>query len=339
MDTFIKEGNYRGKQLIKVILMSSSYLNVTFFLSDAAKVAIQLMLQEEFNHPITSHLALYSCYAYLKNPQPETWDPQPTPKPEEPAEVVKVRVDYIREPFFDDHFDLTNPKQLIGKTLIGFGKHIRSVQPADSVAHTSLLLGWTLFEKYDKVIECLDSMLKSNSKPLIYQEWLQFCQKSVNESSQLPENFMDDFNSRISHLETDGYLVDGNVQDVIKQRVTGAVKAHESADIREQVERYTNWERLREEQVQKQIEAIDHRKRLIVLEAKKKELLEKEERLTFFDNLDQWELREEEKEAERQLLAEQQAIRNKKVSSKMLRQAEEDSYFPPEIVVNRKKNT
>jgi hypothetical protein len=150
---------------------------------------------------------------------------------------------------------------------------------------------------------------------------------------------MDDFNSRISHLETDGYLVDGNVQDVIKQRVTDAVKAHESADIREQVERYTNWERLREEQVQKQIEAIDHRKRLIVLEAKKKELLEKEERLTFFDNLDQWELREEEKEAERQLLAEQQAIRNKKVSSKMLRQAEEDSYFPPEIVVNRKKNT
>ena len=50
-------------------------------ISDAAKVAIQLMLQEEFDHPITSYLALYSCYSYLNNPQPDPWDPQPKPKP------------------------------------------------------------------------------------------------------------------------------------------------------------------------------------------------------------------------------------------------------------------
>nr|CAG4640841.1 EOG090X05Q1 [Eulimnadia texana] len=105
MDKFLKQSNYR----------------------DAVKVAIQMMLQEDFDHPIASHMALYSCYSYLRNPVPEPWDPQPQPKPEEPAEVVKVRVDYLREPFFDDHFDLTDPKHLVGKTLI------------------------VLFQKYDKV--------------------------------------------------------------------------------------------------------------------------------------------------------------------------------------------
>nr|CAG4643189.1 EOG090X05Q1 [Ilyocryptus agilis] len=102
MDTFLKENNFR----------------------DAAKVSIQLMLQEEFDHPITTHLSLYSCYAYLKNRKPEPWDPLPTPKPEEPVEEVKVRVDYIREPFFDDHFDLVKPEQLIGKTLVGMGRSL-----------------------------------------------------------------------------------------------------------------------------------------------------------------------------------------------------------------------
>lgn len=163
----------------------------------------------------------------------------------------------------------------------------------------------------------------------------------MSESSKLPENFIEDFNSRISHLETDGYLVDSDMQQVIKERVSEAVKAHESVDIREQVERYTSWERLREAEVQKQIEAIDHRKRRAVLEAKKKELQEKEEKLTFFDNFDQWELRAEEKEAERKLIADKLAARNKKMSTKMLRQAEEDAYFPPEIVPNasRKNQT
>ena len=97
------------------------------------------MLQEEFDHPITSHMALYSCYAYLKKPQPQPWDPQPQPKPEEPEEVVKVRVDYLRLPYFDDHFVLTEPRHLIGKTLIGFGKRLANRiggGGANPVAHT-----------------------------------------------------------------------------------------------------------------------------------------------------------------------------------------------------------
>nr|CAG4651803.1 EOG090X05Q1 [Triops cancriformis] len=117
MDNFLSKGNNR----------------------DAVKIAIEIMLQEDFTHPIASQLALYSAYAYLKNPTPEPWDPQPVPPPEEPAEDVKVRVDYIREPYFDDHFDLTEPNPLIGKTLAYLGKHFRQLNHNDG-RKTNLLL-------------------------------------------------------------------------------------------------------------------------------------------------------------------------------------------------------
>nr|CAG4634771.1 EOG090X05Q1 [Alona affinis] len=315
MDVYIKEKNYRGTY--------------------AAKVAIQLMLQEEFDHPISSPLAVYSCYSWLRQPQPETWDPQPKPKPVEPEEVVKIRVAYIREPFFDDHFDLTKPENLIGKTLIGFGKHLAGKSASDPVAHTSLLLGWTLFGKYEKVIQCLDAILASDLKQLVYKEWLELCQKSVTESTSLPDNFAEEFNSRVGRLEAGGFIIDGDIQQVLEDRIKRAVEKEEKVDIEAQLDRFKTWEKVRENELQKQMRAIEHRKRLAVLEAKKKELEEKEERLNFFDNLDEWELRFEEKEAKRQEVAKMLQRRSKKVSAKLQRQIEEETYFPPELIKGR----
>nr|CAG4646240.1 EOG090X05Q1 [Macrothrix elegans] len=312
MDTFLKQENYR----------------------DAVKVAIQLMLQEEFDHQITCPLALYSCYAYLKNPQPEPWEPQPKPKEEEPAEEVKVRVDYLREPYFDDHFDLTDPEHLIGKTLVGFGKHLAR-QKAEPLAHSSVLLGWILFEKYDKALECLNTICNSSAKPAVFRECLDLCQKKVTESSKQPDGFMDKWSSLTSQLEKGNLIADGSAMEVLKRRITDAVAAQETKDIQVQAELYKRWEKLREDEIEKEIQALDRQRRLAILEAKKKELAEKEERLNFFDNLDDWELKYEEKELERQAQAKELESRSKKISAKMQRQAEEDAYFPPEITSRR----
>lgn len=303
---------------------------------DAAKVAIQLMLQEEFDHPITSHLALFSCYSYLKKPQPEPWDPQPKVKPEEPAEEVKVRVDYLREPFFDDHFDLTNPNHLIGKTLVGFGKYL-SRKSSDSTASTSILLGWTLFEKYEKIIETLDNILVSESKSPVFSEELKLCRKQVEESKSLPDGFLENFNNRVSQLEAQGLIVGGSIQDGLTQAIKDGVNKHANEDIERQRDQYKKWESLREEELKKQTEAIERRKRLAILEARKQELKEKEERLHFFDNLDEWELRSEEKIMQREARERELQSRSKKISAKVQRQAEEDAYYPPEITSNRRQ--
>lgn len=303
-------------------------------LLDAVKVAIQLMLQEEFDHPITCHLALYSCYAYLKKPQPEPWDPQPKPKPEEPVEEVKVRVAYIREPFFDDHFDLTKPEHLIGKTLVGFGKHLARTSPGP-IPQTSIVFGWALFEKHDKLLQSLDSVLKKAVKPALFREALELCRTKLGESSQLPEGFMEQLNNRIAELEKGGFLQDGDILETLRERTVQVVGKHEADDIKAQSEQYKKWEKLREDEVEREVQATERRRRLALLEAKKRELQEKEERLNFFDNLDDWELRFEEKEMQRQALAKEIESRSKKVSAKMQRQAEEDAYFPPELIPNR----
>jgi len=312
MDTFIKEENYR----------------------DAVKVAIQMMLQEDFDHPIASNLALFSCYSYLRNPKPELWDPQPTPKPEEPKEVVKVRVDYIREPFFDDHFDISNPQHLIGKTLVALGKAFtgKSIESADSISQSSLLLGWTLFQKYERIIETLDAILALPTKALIYKECLTHCREIIGKSTDLPDGFLELFNNRLGKLESEGFVNEDDIMEIIKTRVEESIKLHEATDIQNQIECYKTWHQIREDEVEKKMKEIEYHRRLEILETTKKQLEEKEERLNFFDNLDQWELRAEQKEEERQLHTAKMIGSGKKMSSKMLRQVEEDSYIPPELV-------
>lgn len=265
---------------------------------------------------------------------PEPWDPQPKAKPEEPVEEVKVRVDYIREPYFDDHFDLTDSSHLVGKTLASFGKHLARSSP-EAVAYTSMVLGWTLFEKYDNVIKCLDEILSSQTKPLVSREGIVECQNRINASTKLPEGILEQFNDRLSRLEALGFIADINIHDVLKKRIEEAVAKQEVLDIKEQQEAYKKWEVLRQEELQNQIDASDRRRRIAVLEAKKKELQEKEMRLNFFDNLDEWELLYEEKEQQREAVAKELQSRSKKVSAKMQRLAEEEAYYPPEIGSNR----
>jgi len=309
IDTFLKQENYR----------------------DAVKVAIQMMLQEEFDDPIASNLALFSCYSYLNNPNPSPWDPQPRAQVEEPVEEVKVRVDYIREPFFDDHFDLTDSQHLIGKTLVGLGKSADS----DSIAQSSLLLGWTLFDKYEKVIETLDNVLQSPTKSVkIFEHVVSNCEKLIasKDSTKLSDGFLEEFNERVNRLKSEGGIDASDMMEIIQHRLKEAIKLNEAALIEQQIECYSTWNRVRQEEVEKQVKEMEYNRRKAVLELTKKELLEKEERLNFFDNLDQWELKEEQNEEERKLHAAKMTGSGKKLSSKMLRQAEEDSYVPPDIV-------
>lgn len=93
---------------------------------DAAKVAAIQMLQEDFSNEITKNLALYSCLKYLQEPIPwnaETKEEvEKTEDNDDEDEEVKVRVKFLRNPYFDGHFDLKSPNELIGKTLMTIGR-------------------------------------------------------------------------------------------------------------------------------------------------------------------------------------------------------------------------
>lgn len=143
-------------------LMMNKFLKADDALS-AAKVAVLLMLQEEWESPITKIFALYSCYAYLKSSQ--IWEivESKIPEAEDEDEVRKVRVKFIRNPYFDDHFDLNVPNHLIGKTLWMFGLTLD-----EPIGVSSQLVGLVLYEKFEKCFVLLQDIIKQNTK--LYSE-------------------------------------------------------------------------------------------------------------------------------------------------------------------------
>lgn len=89
---------------------------------------------------------------------------------------------------------------------------------------------------------------------------------------------------------------------------------------------YSEWETKRIEVLKNQLAEIDRQKRLVKVEEMKKELMEKERLLTFFENEEKIELQIEQKlEKEKKLYGEE----------KQTAIDEEESYVPPEIVKRR----
>merc|ERR1711962_616438 len=88
---------------------------------DASKSAILMMLQEEYDIPIAKNMATYAIFMYINHLKTETellpWDPLPEEVIPEPEDEVKVRVEEIENPDFDDHFDIVKKEHLLGKTL------------------------------------------------------------------------------------------------------------------------------------------------------------------------------------------------------------------------------
>lgn len=138
MDYFLKEGKFAA----------------------AARVGVLQMIQEDWSNQLTNRLSMYSCHMYLRN-QDQVWYSEneiETPAPE-PKDVVKVRIKYIRKPYFDDHFDLKDPLLLVGKTLCMFSPKING---SEQLTTSYNLLGLTLHQKWDQVMDM--AMKLSNSK-------------------------------------------------------------------------------------------------------------------------------------------------------------------------------
>ena len=56
---------------------------------------------------------------------------------------VKILVRYVRNPYFDDHFDLRDPEQLAGKTL-----GLLSARLESPLKENAAVLGWAMYAKW-----------------------------------------------------------------------------------------------------------------------------------------------------------------------------------------------
>jgi small subunit ribosomal protein S27 len=203
----------------------------------AARLATFQMLQEDFEHPITRYLSLFACYKFIDDlqiftdlipPPPPEPEPQATGKSKKKIEEIKIRVRYLRNEYFDNHFDITNTNHLLGKTLLYLADEVQSVD--EVLANSLQLVGYALYEKYED-----GNKFVGMNKPF-YKEVVDKVKALAEKAEKLDSNeegkkFFDSLNNIATQKE-------GKVDEIIEGFIKKAVSENESKDIEEQKKVY-----------------------------------------------------------------------------------------------------
>ncbi|XP_063238514.1 small ribosomal subunit protein mS27 [Bacillus rossius redtenbacheri] len=284
----------------------------------AAQVAVLQMLQEDWEDELAARLGLYACHMHLR--QPGRWLPEEVPEPPDDGEEVKVRVKYLRNPYFDDHFDLRDPDLLVGKTLAAAGERC-----GGATGRTYQLVGWALYGKWGRALAALEQLAASREEPLFYQEGVERLHALVERAAQqegADGATLERLARQLRDVAGGGRVTRDDLTEALAGEVRRAAARDEPAKVEEQRRTYEAWERLRQERLRAELlETRKQQRRAEIAEAR--ERLERRERtIFFFDHQERWEL-----------AAEQHERAAADVATGVGHTAKEDGedYIPPEI--------
>lgn len=230
---------------------------------------------------------------------------------------MKVRVKYLRNEFFDDHFDIRNHDHLVGKTFIAIGKRLDK-----PFSPNVKLIGYTLYQKYDKALE----ELKSDEK-VFYQEILEHSLKVLegieteNESFEPLKVALQERLANTNKLQSESF--DSSLEEYCKS----VVSKHEPVEIANQKEIYMKWNVVREEKLNAELHRLQRAKRLKAVEDIAEKMKTKEQHLWFFENEDKIEL---------EIDAKKVIYPKRWFGKKKVPRVVDAGYVPPEIVKGRK---
>ncbi|KAF7266791.1 uncharacterized protein LOC143204759 [Rhynchophorus ferrugineus] len=272
------------------ILMDTFWKSKDF--AKGVKIASMLMLQEEVEHPLSCAFSLLHCFNYLQNPK--GWPQEEIL--EDSEDEVKIRVKFLRNHYDDQHFDLKDANKVAGKTLMMFCKNKN-----DPLHQSFSILGMALFGQTEAL-----KKIFSNIKQPLFKEVLDLIPEDSeikNATNQLPNQSVD----------INKFLME-NVEKVYQQT--------SEKDIYDQCETFKKWEEERLQAFEEQKVRLSNAKRLQDIEDLKKAMQEKEEKLWFFDNEDQIDL----KIAKKKKFYPKRWFGHKKSPRKI-----DETYIPPEV--------
>jgi hypothetical protein len=73
-------------------------------------------------------------------------------------EPLYRRVQYIENPWYDDHFDIPTERQKIGKALT-----MVATPGDDTLSRGYLLIGWVMYEKFDRALALMQGWLSDSA--------------------------------------------------------------------------------------------------------------------------------------------------------------------------------
>ncbi|KAJ2950685.1 hypothetical protein O0L34_g8945 [Tuta absoluta] len=279
----------------------------------AACVASLVMLQEEYTNEISCVLCQYACYKFITTYSPPAAEPAPEEKKKK-IEEIKIRVKFLRNPYFDDHFDLKDPLLLAGKTLAWISERSK-----DNVHNNLQILGWLFYKKYDNLLETCESCSKTSFK--LYREIIDLMKKESESVEGDNKEKLEKCLSLLSKVDT----ADNALEESLKICIENAINRVQTNDIKQQQQLFKSWAQIREEKLEEQTKRLDRAKRMQLIQERQDQMKQEEQRLWFFENEEAIDLQIEEKEK----LVE--APTGKKATAKS-----DEEYIPPEILPKRK---
>lgn len=276
-------------------------------LVSASRLAVLVMLQEEFSiNPITDRLSLFAVAKYVElrtnfddwkiesndpalesfadaNQVEEKFEVADKKKSEDDDEdededdAEYIRVPFLRNPYNDNHFDVTNPRVLCGKVLSAAGKVF--MKDNQDIGLSSTLLGSVLQGKWSDASKIIsDNATNSNlgSMKSLLKFYIDNLHGVEGPSEELKENLV----SCIDKFQEAGKSL-GELVELDCNRLN----EYETQDIEVLRNSLVDWSK-RRLATQKATEEKVARDRLIEeIKAKKLALSRKEDYLYFYDKL------------------------------------------------------
>lgn len=278
-----------------------------------------MMLQEDSGNEITKTLSLFVLNRLLSDGKfgpKEPVEMASEDNSEKDEDIEYIRVPFLRNYYFDDHFDLTNRDHIFGKCWYFFARELEkssSHDDDDILANTGMIIGLVFYQKWEQ-LNNLISRLSSNKKF-----------KILSELEELIKNHIELFKNVSAHEEllkvksrleecTES-ITSVSLSKLIDKRIVNLPK-NETIDKEQMVQMFEQFQQNRIKKLNEQMERLYQEQLQKEIEENKLEYEKKKRLYYFFENFSKHEI--DFVEAEKQI----NEIRSKTVV--------EEDYVPPE---------
>lgn len=277
--------------------------------SQAAQTAAMFVLQEDFSNPLTNLLAAHAVLQFITSKDREEWYPKTENVEVEEVdedEVEHIRIPYLTNPYFDDHFDLTDTNGLCGKTL-----HLIGLRLEKQLGMNLQVLGLCLYQKWDEASKLLSDVSDSLR---LFRDVVPLVTQVVDGMS--PEDPAKSAASAVLETLKVVPLDEQSIVNLVSEKLS-SVSHFERADGEKMSKLFDDWIKERKIAVRRQMDDLVRDQRIKEIIAKKRELRDKQRLLFFFENLNKHELELEEAE--------------KKLAELLSKSQVEEEYVPPVV--------
>ncbi|KRZ39729.1 28S ribosomal protein S27, mitochondrial, partial [Trichinella pseudospiralis] len=268
--------------------IAMNYFIIQDKFSFAAKIACHMMKQEEFRLS-TCWLSVYSCLKWLLCGD-QSWITIPCTfrnMDNEEGEDLIFKVPFLKNPVFDDHFDLEEPRQLVGKTIFWMSEHL----PDSPAIHSCRALGLKLWNKPDRLVQLLKQYCETSDLQL-HVDALDFIfdDQSNEKNDQTEKSVVDqELSKLVSKIKDSAHFTNNSLEASFFDQMNKELPELEKTDIVEQINLISSWNQRRIQLLENKVRQIYLKKRLTEIAELRKKLTEEREVVFFYENKATWE--------------------------------------------------